>query len=55
MNLIELLASLVPLLLALAIAVFVIQRAGIFEQRAHRQRVEELLERIATAVEQNKK
>jgi hypothetical protein len=51
MSLIELLYSLVPQLLVLAVVVAVIRRSGVFEQRAHRQRVENLLERIANAVE----
>jgi Tfp pilus assembly protein PilE len=47
----ELLISIVPLLVLLGVAVLVIRRTGAFEQRAHRQRVEALLERIANAVE----
>lgn len=54
MTLTELLISSIPLLVALVVAVLVIRKAGAFEQRAHRKRVEELLERIAKAVERNK-
>lgn len=54
MTLSELLTSIVPLLVLLGVAVPVIRRTGAFEQRAHRQRVEALLERIANAVEQKK-
>jgi len=55
MTLGEVLLSFVPLFLALAVAVLVIRRTGAFEQRSHRRRVEELLERIANAVEQRNK
>jgi Tfp pilus assembly protein PilE len=51
MTLVELLVTFIPLLIALAVAVLVIRKTGAFEQRAHRQRVEQLLERIAQAVE----
>jgi len=54
MTLPELLISAIPLLVALAIAVLIIRKTGAFEQRGHRQRVEELLERIARAVEKDK-
>ena len=53
MTMTELLLSLLPLLLMLAIAVWAIRKTGAFEQKAHRQRVEQLLERIAIAVEKN--
>jgi len=55
MTLSELLLSFVPLVIALAVAVVVIGRTGAFEQRAHRRKIEELLERIATAVERRSK
>jgi len=54
MTLTELLISSIPLLLVLVAAVLIIHKTGGFEQRAHRRRVEELLERIAKAVERNK-
>lgn len=54
MTLIELLISSIPLLLVIVAAMVIIQKTGGFEQRAHRRRVEELLERIARAVERNK-
>lgn len=47
----DLMISSVPLLVALALAAVLIRKSGVFEQRAHRQRVEHLLERIAVAVE----
>lgn len=49
----ELLISSLPLLVAIIGAIFVLRKAGAFEQRAHRQRVEQLLERIAIAVEKS--
>jgi hypothetical protein len=51
MNLGELVLLNLPLLLVLAFAVVLVRKTGAFEQRAHRQRVEALLERIAVAVE----
>jgi hypothetical protein len=45
--------SSLPLLLAVVAMVIVVRKAGVFEQRAHRQRVEALLERIAVAVEKS--
>ena len=51
MTLTELMITSIPLLVALGIAVLVIRKTGAFEQQAHRQRVEQLLERIAQAVE----
>ena len=51
MTLTELLITSIPLIIALGIAILVIRKTGAFEQRAHRQRVEQLLERIAQAVE----
>ena len=54
MTLTELLISSIPLLVVLVVAVLMIRKTGAFEQRAHRQRVEALLERIAKAVERDK-
>ena len=51
MSLTDLLLSSLPLFVPLALAVLLIRKTGAFEQRAHRQRVEQLLERIAVAVE----
>jgi hypothetical protein len=53
MTLTDLLISSIPLLIALVAAVLIIRKAGAFEQRAHRKRVEELLERIVRAIEKN--
>lgn len=47
----ELLFSVLPIFIAIAGAVLVLRKVGVFEQRAHRERVEQLLERIAIAVE----
>jgi hypothetical protein len=55
MSIAEVLLSLLPLVTALALGLLVIWKAGVFQQRAHRQRVEALLERIATAVESKSK
>jgi hypothetical protein len=41
------------MLVAISGAIWVLRKAGAFEQRAHRLRVENLLERIAIAVEKN--
>lgn len=54
MNLGELLLLNLPLILAVAFTAVLIRKTGAFEQRAHRQRVEALLERIALAVENSK-
>ena len=51
MNSFEYILSYLPLALAIAVGIFVVRKSGIFEQREHRRRVEELLERIAKAVE----
>jgi len=53
MTLTELLISSLPMLIVLAGATLIIRKAGAFEQRDHRKRVEQLLERIANAVEKN--
>ena len=42
-----------PLLVVLGVTILLIRKTGAFQQRAHRKRVEELLERIAIAVEKN--
>ncbi len=55
MTTIEVLLSSLPMLVVLAIAVVLVKKSGAFEQRAHRKRVEELLERIALAVESRPK
>jgi hypothetical protein len=54
MTLSELIISSIPLIAVLVVSVLIIRKTGAFEQRAHRKRVEELLERIAKAVERNK-
>lgn len=51
MSFAEMLLSLLPMFLALAIVFLLIRKTGAFEQREHRRRVEALLERIAAAVE----
>lgn len=53
MSLLDLALSILPLAAALAAGALLVRKAGAFEQRAHRQRVEQLLERIAVAVEKN--
>jgi hypothetical protein len=53
MSLSELLLAVAPLVVVLAFAVLVVRKTGAFEQRAHRERVEALLERIAVAVERS--
>jgi hypothetical protein len=55
MTLTELAISYLPMLFMLALAVVVLQKLGAFQQREHRKRVEELLERIAQAVEASAK
>jgi hypothetical protein len=50
----EIFLSLVPALVLGVGCVLMVRKSGLFEQRAHRQRVEELLERIAQAVEKEK-
>lgn len=54
MTLNEILLSLMPMLILGVGLVVMVRKSGIFEQRAHRQRVEALLERIAQAVEKEK-
>ena len=53
MSLLDLTLSFLPLAAALAVGALLVRKTGAFEQRAHRQRVEQLLERIAVAVEKN--
>ena len=55
MTLTALLLTSIPLLVVLAFAIVLARKSGAFEQRAHRKRVEELLERIAKALERDKK
>ena len=43
--------SLVPMLAVFGALVFIVRRSGVLELKAHRRRLEELLERIAVAVE----
>ncbi|WP_411886808.1 hypothetical protein [Polaromonas sp. YR568] len=50
----EMLLSLMPTLILGIGCVFIIRKSGLLGLRAHRQRVEELLERIAQAVEKEK-
>lgn len=51
----EILLSLMPTFILGVGCVLLIRKSGVFGQRAHRQRVEELLERIAKAVEKKEK
>jgi hypothetical protein len=51
MTLTELVLSMLPTAVALALAGVLVWRTGAFSQREHRKRVEQLLERIAVAVE----
>jgi hypothetical protein len=51
----EILLSLSPNLILIALAVVILKKSGVFQQQAHRARVEKLLERIAVAVEKNQK
>ena len=50
----ELFISIVPTLVIAISGIWLVNKSGVFEQRAHRKRVEALLERIAQAVENNK-
>lgn len=51
MSMFELLLNLLPTALMLAFVIVLIRKSGALEQKQHRKRVEELLERIAQAVE----
>jgi preprotein translocase subunit YajC len=51
----DILISFLPLILVLVFVVYMIRRTDAFGQKAHRQRIEELLERIAIAVEEKSK
>lgn len=55
MTLTDWLISFLPLAAVLIVAAVLIRKTGAFEQREHRRRVEELLERIAEAVEKAKR
>jgi sensor domain CHASE-containing protein len=55
MSITEMIISLLPILLAIVVMVVVSRKAGVFQQREHRIRVEQLLERIANAVEKNER
>lgn len=50
----EVFLSLMPTLILGVGCVLMVRKSGLFEQRAHRQRIEALLERIAQAVEKGK-
>jgi hypothetical protein len=53
MSITEMIISLIPMLIVIVVMVVVVRKAGVFQQREHRIRVEQLLERIAKAVEKN--
>jgi hypothetical protein len=53
MSLTEYLLSWLPMAVAFVVMIAVIYKAGGFKQQAHRARVEQLLDRIAIAVEKN--
>ena len=55
MTITEMIISLLPMLLAIVVMIVVVRKAGVFQQREHRIRVEQLLERIANAVEKNER
>jgi preprotein translocase subunit YajC len=50
---VDYLVAWLPLIISLAVMVFLIRKTGAFQQREHRQRVEQLLERIANAMEKD--
>ena len=47
----EIIISILPLFLAIVVMAIIVHKAGIFQQREHRVKMEKLLERIANAVE----
>jgi hypothetical protein len=51
MNYTDLAISYIPMALALAAMILLVKKSGALQQQEHRKRVEELLERIARAVE----
>ncbi|HKQ26752.1 MAG TPA: hypothetical protein VJT81_20085 [Burkholderiales bacterium] len=53
MTITEYLISWAPLFLVFVIMLILIRKTGALQQRDHRKKVEQLLERIATAVEKN--
>ena len=55
MTIFEFIVSYIPLIITIAIMLLIIRKAGGFQQREHRLKVEQLLERIAIAVEKNEK
>ena len=55
MNMTDLLLNILPTVIILVAGVLMVRKSGVFEQKRHRERVEELLERIAQAVEKSTK
>lgn len=55
MNIMEYLIAYFPFFLILCVMVIIIRKTGAFQQRDHRKRVEQLLERIANAVEKSER
>jgi hypothetical protein len=55
MSLAEIFLSYLPLMAAVVFMIVVVRKSGLLQLRSHRQRVEQLLERIAAAVEANNK
>lgn len=53
MTFFEFIASYMPLFISIVIMLLIIRKIGGFQQREHRLKVEQLLERIAIAVEKN--
>jgi low affinity Fe/Cu permease len=51
MNTTDLVLYFLPIAITVVLMVFVVRKTGAFDQRQHRKKVEELLERIALAVE----
>lgn len=55
MSLTDIAISFLPLILIFVFVAFMIRRTDAFGQKAHRQKVEELLERIAISIEKSNK
>jgi hypothetical protein len=53
MTIFEFIVSYIPLFIIIVIMLLVIRKAGGFQQREHRLKIEQLLERIAIAVEKS--
>ena len=53
MTIAEYIISWLPLLFVLVLMMVLVRKTGAFQQREHRKKVEQLLERIANAVEKN--